>query len=226
MSMLIFIAHSLNMKKNNFIKIKQKIENERNAILIIGNGSSLLSFNYGELIDKFKIVGRINNYSIIDYKMYVGEKTDIWFNGANQGLKKRKINDEKIIVFVPASIQFNKPHRLDKIPKRLGIKQNRYVLISKEEMLSYEKLSQVKRPTTGLSSILWSINHYDKVIIHGFDFFKKSAGHYFDNKIKTFLLNQGIIKIGIKHDNISEENFVNQLINEKKVITLEEYLSI
>ena len=68
--------------------------------------------------------------------------------------------------------------------------------------------------------------NYDKVIIHGFDFFKKSTGHYFDNKIKTFLLNQGLIKIGAKHDNILEENFVNQLINEKNVITLEEYLSI
>ena len=129
-------------------------------------------------------------------------------------------------MLVPASIQINKKHRLGKISKKLGVKRNQYTLVSQEEMLSYEKLAKIKRPTTGLSSILWSINNYDKVIIHGFDFFKKSKAHYFDNKIKTFLLNKGLIKIGHKHDNISERKFVDQLINEKKVITLEKYLSI
>ena len=214
------------MNNKDYVKIKNKIENEENSILIIANGSSVLSFNYGKLIDKFQTVARINNYSTVNYKSLIGQKTDIWFNGANQGLKKRKIANEKIIVFVPASIQYNKPHRLNKISKRLGVTRNQYILISKEEMLSYEKSAKITRLTTGLSSILWSINNYNKVIIHGFDFFQKSKGHYFDNKIKTFLINYGVIKIGTKHDNILEKEFVNQLINKKNVITLENYLKI
>ena len=220
--------YSLFLKKqsNNPIKIKKKIKTEQNTILIIANGRSVLSSNYGPLIDKFKNVARINNYSTANHKRYIGEKTDIWFNGANQGLKKRKITNEKIIIFVPASIQLNKKHRLDKIPKKLGVARNKYTLVSKEEMLSYEKSTKIKRPTTGLSSILWSIKNYNKVIIHGFDFFEKSKGHYFDNIIKTFLINNGMIKMGHKHNNILEKEFVNQLINEKKVITLEEYLKV
>ena len=210
----------------NLHKIEKKIENEGDVILIIANGNSVLSFKYGSLINKFKNVARINNYSIKKYKKYIGEKTNIWFNGANQGLKKRKIIDEKIIVFVPASIHLNKQHRLDKIPKRIGVQRDRYLLVSKEEMLSYEKLTHITRPTTGLSSILWSINNYDKVIIHGFDFFEDSKGHYFDTKINFFLIKYGIIKIGHKHNNSAEKEFVNQLILKKKLITLEEYLKI
>jgi len=202
------------------------MRNEENIILIIANGPSVLSFKYGSLINKFNNIARINNYSTSDYREYTGEKTDIWFNGANQGLKKRKIVNEKIIVFVPASIHFNKKHRLEKIPKRIGVPSDKYTLISKEEMLSYEDATNIRRPTTGLCSILWSLKNYDEVIIHGFDFFQSSQGHYFDNKIKSFLIKRGIIKIGYKHDNIAEQKFVNQLIKQEKVITLERYLKI
>ena len=64
------------------------MKNEENIILIIANGPSVLSFKYGSLINEFKNVARINNYSISKHKKYIGEKTDIWFNGANQGIKQ------------------------------------------------------------------------------------------------------------------------------------------
>ena len=35
---------------------------ENQEILIIGNGSSVLDYNYGEIIDRFHNVARINNY--------------------------------------------------------------------------------------------------------------------------------------------------------------------
>ena len=72
------------------------MKNEENIILITANGSSVLSFEYGYLINKFKNIARINNYAISKHKKYIGEKTDIWFNGANQGLRKRKIVNEKV----------------------------------------------------------------------------------------------------------------------------------
>ena len=62
----------------------------QDIILIIGNGRSVLDYSFGEQINKFTVVGRINNYSTIKYEDYVGHKTDIWFNGANQNLKKRR----------------------------------------------------------------------------------------------------------------------------------------
>ena len=73
-------------------------------------------------------------------------------------------------------------------------------------------------------SILWSLERYDKVIIHGFDFFQTSKDHYFDTKIKKILIKYGIINMGNKHDNVAEQIFVNKLIAQNKVNTLQKYL--
>ena len=43
---------------------------------------------------------------------------------------------------------------------------------------------------------------------------------------KLFLIKHGIIKIGYKHDNVAEKEFVSRLIKKEKVITLERYLKI
>ena len=42
-------------------------------------------------------------------------------------------------------------------------------------MRYYEKNSKIKRPTTGLNSILWAVENYKTVYIHGFDFFIDSV---------------------------------------------------
>ena len=77
---------------------------KRKEILIIGNGRSVLDHSFGKQINKFSIVGRINNYSIDNYAEHVGGKTDIWFNGANQNLKRRKVIHNEIVVFIPPEI--------------------------------------------------------------------------------------------------------------------------
>ena len=45
--------------------------------------------------------------------------------------------------------------------------------------------------------------------------------HYYDSKINRLFVNSGILKRGTKHDNISEKKFVQKLIREDKVITLD-----
>ena len=93
------------MNQNSINKLKNKIKMKKNTILIIANGSSVLSYEYGALINTFENVARINNYSISKHDKYIGDKIDIWFNGANQGLKKRKILDQQqVVVFVPLLI--------------------------------------------------------------------------------------------------------------------------
>mgnify|MGYP001358649347 CR=1 FL=1 len=213
------------MNQNSISILKNKIKMEKNTILIIANGSSILSHEYGLFINSFENIARINNYSTSKHQKYIGEKTNIWFNGANQGLKKRKVlNQQKVIVFVPLFIHLNKQYRLNKIPKKLGISSSEYTLVSRDEMSFYEQLTNIDRPTTGLCSILWSLERYDKVIIHGFDFFQTSKGHYFDTKIKKILIKYGIINMGNKHDNVAEQIFVNKLIAQNKVNTLQKYL--
>ena len=213
------------MNQNSINKLKNKIKMEKNTIIIIANGSSVLSYEYGALINTFENVARINNYSISKHDKYIGDKIDIWFNGANQGLKKRKILDQQqVVVFVPLLIHLNKQHRLNKISKKLGISSDKYTLVHKDEMSFYESFTKINRPTTGLCSILWSLKRYNKVIIHGFDFFQATKDHYFDTKIKKLLIKYGLINMGNKHDNISEKLFVDYLIEQNKVITLDHYL--
>ena len=198
---------------------------KRKEILIIGNGRSVLDHSFGKQINKFSIVGRINNYSIDNYAEHVGGKTDIWFNGANQNLKRRKVIHNEIVVFIPPEILRHKKEKVhDQISNRLHIDKKNYSLIPLEIMENYETITGVKRPTTGTASILWAVENFEKVLIHGFDFFIDSKSHYNDNFITKWLIEKGINKKGGKHNMIAEKQFIEKLVQEKQVILLKEYL--
>ena len=198
---------------------------KRNEILIIGNGRSVLDHSFGKQINKFSIVGRINNYSIDNYAEYVGGKTDIWFNGANKNLKRQKVIPNEIVVFIPPEILRRKKKKVyDQISNRLHIDKKYYSLIPLEVMENYEKITGVKRPTTGTASILWAVENFEKVLIHGFDFFIDSKSHYNDNFITKWLIEKGINKKGGKHNMMEEKIYIEKLIQDKKVIQLKKYL--
>jgi len=198
---------------------------KRKEILIIGNGRSVLDHSFGKQINKFSIVGRINNYSIDNYAEHVGGKTDIWFNGANQNLKRQKVIPNEVVVFIPPEILRRKKEKIhDRISRRLHIDKEKYFLIPLETMENYEILTGVKRPTTGTSCILWAVENFEKVIIHGFDFFIDSKSHYNDNFITKWLIDWEINKKGGKHNMVAEKVYIEKLIQDKKVIQLKEYL--
>ena len=198
---------------------------KRKEILIIGNGRSVLDHSFGKQINKFSIVGRINNYSIDNYAEYVGGKTDIWFNGANQNLKRQKVIHNEIVVFIPPEILRRKKEKIhDRISRRLHIDKEKYSLIPLETMENYEILTGVKRPMTGTACILWAVENFEKVIIHGFDFFIDSKSHYNDNFITKWLIDWGINKKGGKHNMMAEKIYIEKLIQDKKVTQLKEYL--
>ena len=197
----------------------------KDLILIIGNGRSVLDYSFGEQINKFTVVGRINNYSTKKYEDYVGHKTDIWFNGANQNLKKRKTIPSEVVVFIPPEILHRKGETINhRISKKLNISKEKYSLVPLETMEQYEKQLGVMRPTTGTSSILWALGNYKIVIIHGFDFFIDSKTHYNENFINKWLIDIGLNKKGVKHDMDAEKKYINTKIQENKVIQLKEYL--
>lgn len=198
---------------------------KRKEILIIGNGRSVLNHSFGEQIDSISFVGRINNYSVENYAEFVGSKTDIWFNGANQNLKKQKYIPNEVIVFIPPEIlQRKKESIYSRISKRLHISNDMYNLIPLEVMKNYERIIGVERPTTGTSSILWGLENFEKVLIHGFDFFIDSKSHYNDNIIYKWLIEVGIIKKGGKHNMTAEKRFIEKLVQKKQVLLLKEHL--
>ena len=193
----------------------------KNTILIIANGPSILKNKYGDEIDTFSEIARINNYKTDNFSEYVGTKTTVWLNGANKNLKHHENHPKKIFVFVTYEILEKKEARvLERTPKRLGLNPNKYTLINKEKMKAYENISNIKRPTTGFNSILWALENYKNVVIHGFDFFQNSKEHYYDSYIVKKMSNLKIIKKAAKHDNQAEKHFVESLIKNKKIWTL------
>ena len=197
----------------------------KNILLIIANGPSCLKNKIGHKIDQFKEIGRINNYTTNNFEDFIGSKTSIWFNGANQGLKSRQNIPYKTIILVPYEVLCRKEKKLiEKIPKKLNLNNSKYTLIKKEKMKEYEDICNIKRPTTGLNSILWGIENYDKVIIHGFDFFENGKEHYYDSYLTKKIANLKIVGKGKKHDNEGERLFVQGLVQEKKIVQLTEYL--
>ena len=90
-------------------------------------------------------------------------------------------------------------------------------------MKEFEKELGVIRPSTGTSAILWALKNFNKVIIHGFDFFIDSKSHYYENIFFKIMIDIGIINKGGKHDMISEKKYVENLIDDKKITLLTEH---
>ncbi len=197
----------------------------KNSILIIANGPSTLKKKLGDVIDKFENIARINNYEISGFENYIGSKTEIWFNGGNQKLKPRPDFKGETIVFIPYKILEKKADKIvERTSKRLKLNSDQYTLVSKEKMKYFEELSNIQRPTTGLNSILWSLDNYKKIFIYGFDFFLKGKEHYYDSSIRKKIANLNIIATAKKHDNEGERLFVQGLVQEKRIVQLTEYL--
>jgi len=196
--------------------------NKQDSILIIANGESILNNDYGEFIDKHPLVARINNYQIKGFEKQIGSKTDIWFNGANSKLKLQSAKYSDIIVLMPSQVILKKEADLNgHVSKRLKLNKEEYTTVSLSNIQTFENQVGYNRLTTGLYSILWALKNYNEVIIHGFDFFQESKAHYYDNSLSKLLIKNNIIKKGQKHNNILEKQFVNNLISENKIKTLE-----
>ena len=178
--------------------------NKEEEILIIGNGSSVLDTKYGDIIDSYQNVARINNYETETFKENVGQKVNIWFNGANKHVRPRKKLPEKVIVFVPSSVYVKYYDLMDaRIKERQNLDKNQYYLVPLKKVYEYEELIKSDRITTGTSSILWAMENYKTVVIHGFDFFIDSKEHYYDSKIKKWSKPvKNLVKICLKQVNI------------------------
>lgn len=195
------------------------------SILIIANGRSVLSQELESIVHKFPVIGRINNYQVSGFEKYIGKRTDIWFNGANQNLKKRVEKPEKIVVLIPQQILLGKGDAIHRrICKRLAVKKKDYELVPRETMIKYESMANIKRLTTGSSAILWGLDNFEKVIIHGFDFFIDSKKHYNENKVKNFLIKSGFYQYGKKHDMEGEKFFIERLLEKGKLHRLTEFV--
>ncbi len=186
------------------------------SVLIVGNGPSAAGHELGKKIDNFDQIIRINNYTTYNMESQVGSRTDIWVNGANQGLKHRTDKPAKILVMIPPVVLEHKGDAIHtRVERRLGTKD--YTLLPIEIMSLMESTSGIDRPTTGFFAIYFCYLLGLDITLHGFDFFVGSTAHYFDGKLKRWLKDKGIIRKGGKHDVSGEKEFVESLIHEEKI---------
>lgn len=186
------------------------------SIIIIGNGPSAAEYDLGNEIDKFDQVVRINNYITTDLEAQVGGKTDIWVNGANQGLKSRKTLANNILVMIPSLVLDHKGESIHKrIQQRLGT--DHYYMLPVDLMRKIESQCEIVRPTTGFFTIYFFYLLGFDVTLHGFDFFVGSTSHYFDSPFKRWLKDKGLIRKAGKHDVSGEKSFIEALIESGKI---------
>jgi len=189
------------------------------SILIVGNGPSAATSELGSKIDNFDLVVRINNYVTQGLENRVGSRTDIWVNGANQGLKKRQDLPEKILVMIPPVVLKQKGSAIHtRITKRLGTDQ--YTMLPLNIMNHLEGSCGLDRPTTGFFAIYFFYLLGVDITLHGFDFFVGSTAHYFDGPLKRWLKERGLIKKAAKHDVSGEKSFIETLIQKGRIKTL------
>jgi len=180
-------------------------------IIIIGNGPSAIGQGLGDRIEAFDHIVRINNYVTRGLESEVGSRTDIWVNGANQGLKQRADLPKNILVMIPPVVlQHKGPAIHDRIRRRLGTQD--YFMLPLETMLDLETTCGLERPTTGFFTIYFYYRMGLNITLHGFDFFTGSTHHYFDSSLKRWLKTKGIIKKAAKHDVSGEKAYVESLI--------------
>lgn len=189
------------------------------SLLIIGNGPSAATKKLGSHIDDFDLVVRINNYVTHGMEDMVGSRTDIWVNGANQGLKKRQDLPEKILVMIPPVELKRKGEAIyPRIEQRLGT--DNYTMLSLDIMSDMETSCGLDRPTTGFFAIYFFYLLGLDITLHGFDFFVGSTAHYFDGPIRRWLKEHGLIKKAAKHNVSGEKNFIETLIQRGQIKTL------
>lgn len=139
-----------------------------NKILLIGNGSTMLSRERRDLIDSYETVVRFNSYKIKGYEEFVGTKTDIWFT-CNLAWREQ-INSYKKVIFHSWANE-----ETCKLFKRIRGYRDDVQKISKELIHSIP----IKSPSTGLIAIY----HFDKMVdIVGFDWWKTEKHHYGDRE--------------------------------------------
>ena len=185
----------------------------RSKIVIVGNGTSILDQEYGQIIDEYETVVRFNNYGTRGFEKYAGLKTDIWFNVVNFLDKKNEWRMrepyEKIYIH-----SWEWDERKDKLfldfKDFYKDKAKNFIEKTKPEIIkeiqefagdrSYSGLS------TGLIAVWIMLKKYPSVDIIGFDWWNTDKHHYNDNAIR-----------GTLHQPLKEKNIFNKLMGKQSV---------
>ena len=208
-------------------------------VLLMGNGSSVMDNEFGERIDsEFDVVYRINRFKTEGFEKYVGTKVDGWFL-ADNGVQWLENETDKVegstrwknfnyIYFVSPKFKHNQNlgapecQRAISFCRELPYPVVKYLSPELEDEINSVVNFSPTWPTSGLVAIQFLTNSYDQIYIHGFDGHSKKYKyiHYYDTK-DTRTSKHAWREGRVDHNLQKEKDYLNYLIEQKKVVELE-----
>jgi hypothetical protein len=226
--LLIFVLYinketfgNINDKKINDKKINDKKINDKKIsdkkIIIIGNAPFDKGNDKGKLIDSFEKVVRFNSFKLDNFTKYLGTKTSEWVVSDTHCLLLKKMfikqckqmPNVKINIILPLVFKSNKQKLNQQIPQNILDRSN--ILIQDQDIIVDKKYNFGRRwPSTGILTIYYYLNLYEKIYITGFNHFdpKEKTIHYYENRKQ------------IGHQHLLEKQIVDDLVKEGRIIRI------
>tara|TARA_R100001509_G_scaffold120538_1_gene74763 strand:+ start:533 stop:1108 length:576 start_codon:yes stop_codon:yes gene_type:complete len=150
------------------------------SIILIGNANVKENELFGETIDSFDNVVRFNRFETKNYEKYIGKKTTHWI--LNQDLYGKGLFEKKL----QGDFDVKRYVITGAVPnKNTNLKNTTYVLGQNSKVFQEYKnfwgnnVSPTYKPDTGILTILYFVDRYEKVYLYNFDFGKTK--HYFNS---------------------------------------------
>jgi len=199
-------------QKPSIVAIPQKppidVIPQKPSIVVIGNGPSVLNNNYGDVIDKFDEVVRINHYKP---SINVGSKLTIFFCSSFKTIyyKDVPLLSKKIIIWDENNVKT--PYNNLPITEIIDKKPIQNLLYNEFNFNIFPKHPWC---STGIATLMYLIlsDKYNTIYIYGFDnLIKNEKTHYFEDVINKISM----------HSPVLEKNFIEHYIKLGKLCKLE-----
>tara|TARA_B100001778_G_scaffold66610_1_gene52428 strand:+ start:2484 stop:3254 length:771 start_codon:yes stop_codon:yes gene_type:complete len=164
-------------------------------VIVVGNSPSILKKEYGEIIDSYDIVIRVNRCITQGYEKHIGKKIDIWATTRTDSIKSWVPENYKDIQYLWTRTKKPKPgSNFLKLPKDFPNYGGRYIMYKNQKWWSnvepFLKPFNLKQELdTGLITILTACRFFNDVTVHGFTFGTQSddetniSGYYRDLEV-------------------------------------------
>jgi hypothetical protein len=153
----------------------QRCVRDGQAVVLVGNGPSLLDGNLGKVIDSFDVVVRFNAFKIKGFEQSVGTKTSMWSTHGGTTALPDETESPKRGILVYETAESGLPlEEVWRVPLSFwrGVR-DRVRRESKKE--NKDKIN----PTSGIVVALWLLEQQGAMQIHlaGYDHFRKNRSN-------------------------------------------------
>tara|TARA_B100002003_G_scaffold43192_1_gene38526 strand:+ start:1037 stop:1834 length:798 start_codon:yes stop_codon:yes gene_type:complete len=165
-------------------------------VIIIGNSSSILLHKYGELIDSYDVVIRLNRCVTKGFEKFIGNKIDIWAttHGSERFHKMEKFIPEN---YTEIKYLWKRTSKVNpKLPKDFPKVKEHIMYKAPSNYKNYfgnylRKFEIEHEVDTGLLTILTSLKFYTDITVHGFTFYTEHKDHLVEGYYRRKELDEG-----------------------------------